>query len=71
MSAFDKEGANSQAHGLKKKVASNSRKKKNTRETSVLVFHSFNWKPHMPLKQHHLKLIRLKKYIWFQNAYHF
>lgn len=28
--------------------------------TSVLVFCGFNWEPHMPLKQHHLKLIGLK-----------
>lgn len=61
MSAFDKEGA--EARGVEK-VASNSRKKKNIAETSVLVSYSFNWKPHMTLKQHHLKLIRLKKYIW-------
>lgn len=58
MSAFDK-SANSKAHGLEK-VASNTGGK----ETSVSVLCSFNWEPYTPFKQNHLKLIRLKKYIW-------
>lgn len=58
MSAFDK-SANSKARGLEKLHVTLGGK-----ETSVLVLCSFNWVPHTPFKQNHLKLIRLKKYIW-------
>lgn len=58
MSAFDKR-ANSKAHGLEKLHLTLGGK-----ETSVLVLCGFNWEPYTPFKQNHLKLIRLKKYIW-------
>lgn len=61
MSAFDK-SANSKARGLEK-VAS-SAGGWGGEETSVLVLCGFNWEPYTPFKQNHLKLIRLKKYIW-------